>query len=245
MPSNDAPEERPQSMKLSIWERFRATHRQLGFAKTLTYIADRLLRALNPACGLYLYQFVAQPLAAKPRLSANRGKAYSFKLLDVPNPLLDALGRPAAVIAQRFAQDAHCLAALKEEHLAGCIWFARRQFMEDEVRIDYCLPTDGSCVWDFDVFVSESERVGFLFAKLWDAFDAELKAEGVVWTLSRINGLNQHSLASHRRLGASDCGWAMILRVKSFELMVSNLAPYLSVGTRKRCALHIAPRRHS
>lgn len=231
-------------MKPSLWGRFRTTYRQLGFARTMTYTADRLLRALSPAYGLYLYQFVAQPLADRPRLPPTRGKAFSFRLLDAPEPLLDALGRPAAVIAQRFAQGTRCLAALKEERLVGCIWFARKHFMEDEVRIDYQLPPDGSCVWDFDVFVTESERAGFLFPKLWDAFDGQLKADGVILTLSRINSLNQHSLASHRRLGASDCGWAMILRLKSFELMVSDLAPYLTAGTRKRQPLQIAPRRH-
>ncbi|MCB1943810.1 MAG: N-acetyltransferase [Candidatus Accumulibacter sp.] len=228
-----------RSMKLSAWQRLRATYRQLGFIRTSTYVTDRLLRALNPTFCLYQYQLVAQPLSEQPRLPANRGKAFSFRVLDAPDPLLDSLPRPTAVIAQRFAQGAQCLAAVKDERLAGCIWFARGSYMEDEVRVDYCLPTGRSCVWDFDVFVAESERLGFLFAKLWDIFDAHLKTEGVAWTLSRINSLNQYSLASHLRLGAAACGWAMILRLSAFELLVSNLAPYLSAGTRKRQALRL------
>ena len=49
-------------MRLFTLNRLRATYDELGFAKTLVLIIDRLLRALDPASGLYLYQFVAQPL---------------------------------------------------------------------------------------------------------------------------------------------------------------------------------------
>ena len=180
-------------------------------------------------------------MTAQPRLALNRAKAFSFRSISTPDPLLLALGRPAAVIAQRFAQGAQCLAALKDEQLVGCIWFVRGHYAEDEVRVDYWLPAGDAYVWDFDVFVVDSHRLSLLFPKLWDAFDALLKAEGVVYTLSRINSLNQRSLASHRSLGAADCGWAMFLRLLSFELMVSNLAPYVGAGRLKRQALHLAP----
>lgn len=235
-------------MKIFTLKQFRAKYDELGLAKTLVFIMDRVLRALDPASGFYLYQFVAQPLAEQPRLAPNRGKAFSFRLISTPDPLLLALGRPAAVIAQRFAQGAQCLAALKDEQLVGCIWFVRGQYAEDEVRVDYRLPAGNACVWDFDVFVVDSHRFGLLFPKLWDAFDACLRAEGAVYTVSRFNRfnrfnrLNQHSLTFHHQLGAADCGWATFLRLASFELMVSNLAPYLSAGRLKRQVLHLKHR---
>ncbi len=128
------------------------------------------------------------------------------------------------------------------ERLVGCIWFVREHYVEDEVRADYWLPTDGSCVWDFDVFVAESERLGFLFAKLCDTLDARLRAQGVTSTVSRINGFNQRSLASHRSLGAADCGWALFLRLGLLEVMLSSLRPHFRGGLRKRPALWLAPR---
>ena len=226
-------------MKRSLQDRLLTVYREMGFLTSLLFLADRGLRKLNPKCGFYLYRFVKQPLADCPRLSTSRGKAFSFRLLCAPEPLLNSLDRPAEVIARRFAQGAQCLAAVKNERLVGCIWFVRKHFAEDEVRADYWLPADDSCVWDFDVFVAESERLGFLFAKLWDAFDPLLKAEGVAWTLSRINSFNQRSLASHRSLGATDCGWALFLRLGAMELLISNRAPYFHAGCRQRPAFHL------
>ncbi len=226
-------------MRPSVQGRLRTTYREMGFLKSLLYFADRVLRKLNPRCGIYLYQFVAQPLAEKPRLPPSRGKSYSFQLLDAPEPVLNALGRPAYVIAQRFAQGSQCLVALKDRCLVGCIWLVSEHYAEDEVRADYWLPVEDGCVWDFDVFIAEQERLGFLFPKLWDTFDAHLKARSVAWTLSRINGFNQRSLASHRKLGATDCGWALFIRLGTLEMMASNLQPYLHAGLWKRPVFHL------
>jgi hypothetical protein len=112
--------------------------------------------------------------------------------------------------------------------------------MLNEVRVDYLLPQDGCCVWDFDVFVAESERLGFLFAKQWDAFDALLKPQGIRYTVSRINAFNQRSMASHRRLGAQDCGWALFLRLGPFQGMLSNQRPFIAFGGRPK--LHVGPK---
>ncbi|MBI2381182.1 MAG: N-acetyltransferase [Gammaproteobacteria bacterium] len=228
-------------MKPTALDRLRAARREMGYAKTLIYLADRAIRRVHAGSGFYLYHFVAQPLAETPRLPAGRGKAYALRWLEAPEPVLDGLGRPAAVIAARFAQGARCLVATKGEALVGCIWFVRECYHEDEVRADYHLPAGGAAVWDFDVFVAESERLGFLFAKLWDGFDAALRDQGVRWTLSRINGFNQRSLASHRSLGARDCGWALFLRLGRAELMLSPLKPWLSVSRGRRPSLHLAP----
>ncbi|MDO8777635.1 MAG: hypothetical protein Q7K57_54750, partial [Burkholderiaceae bacterium] len=208
-------------MIISIWQRLKLLVRELGASTAFLYFLDRLLRRINSKCGLHCYHLVAQPLADHPRLPLTRGKKFSFRLLTEFAPILDGLGRPPAVISQRFIQGAQCLVATKDEVLVGCIWFIRGAYAEDEVRVDYLLPQDGSCVWDFDVFVAESERLGFLFAKQWDAFDALLKPQGIRYTVSRINAFNQRSIASHRSLGAQDCGRALFLRLGPFQWMLS------------------------
>ena len=230
-------------MITSAWHQLKLLIREFGETTAFLYLVDRFLRRINCKWGLFSYHFVAQPLADKPRLPPTRGNAFSFRLLDTPESVFDSLDRPLAVICQRFSQGAQCLVATKNEALVGCIWFVHRAYAEDEVRVDYLLPQDGSCVWDFDVFVAESERLGFLFAKQWDVFDALLKPQGIRYTVSRINAFNQRSIASHRSLGAKDCGRALFLRLGPFQWMLSNQRPFVAFGGRP--TLHIGPKGES
>ncbi len=227
-------------MMNSTWQRLTFLVRELGASTALLYLLDRMLRGMSHRCGFFYYHFLAQPLHDHPRLPPARGRAFSFRLLQTPEPVLDTLGRPAEVIDQRFSQGAQCLMATKDDALVGCIWFIRQIYIEDEVRVDYVLPTDGACVWDFDVYVANAERMGFLFAKQWDVFDALLKPQGVRYTVSRINAFNQRSIASHQSLGAHDCGWALFLCLGSWQGMVSNHRPFVAFGGRPR--LRIGPR---
>lgn len=227
-------------MMSSAWLRVRLLFRELGGLTACLYVMDRLLRRLNRHCGLNYYYFVAQPLADHPRLPPTRAKAFSFRLLQTPEPALDRLGRPPAAIRERFAQGAQCLMATRNNMLVGCIWFIRGAYAEDEVRVDYVLPQDGSCIWDFDVFVAESERLGFLFAKQWDVFDALLRPQGVRYTVSRINAFNQRSITSHRSLGARGCGWALFFRIGPLQWMLSDQRPFVALGGRP--TLNVGPR---
>lgn len=221
-------------MMRSVWQRLNLLTHELGAPAALLYLLDRVFRHISSQSGFYYYLFVAQPLADKPRLPPTRGKAFTFRLLHAYEPILDSLDRPRAVLRQRFAQGAQCLLATKNEALVGCIWFVRGVYAEDEVRVDYLLPQGGQCVWDFDVFVKESDRLGFLFAKQWDAFDALLQPQGVRYTVSRINAFNQRSVASHRALGAQDCGRALFLRLWRFQWMLSSQRPYIALGGRPK-----------
>ncbi len=209
---------------------------ELGWRAAVLHAADLLLRRLHAGSGVVCYRFLAQPLRTQPRLPAGRARHFSFRLLHTPQMdterVLHSLGRPAAVIAARFAQGAQCLLATREGRLAGCIWFAAGMYAEDEVAVDYVLPA--RCVWDFDVYVAPAERLGFLFAGQWDALDALLLARGLRCSLSRVNALNRHSLASHRSLGAVDRGWALFVRLGASQLMLSGLAPYVAWGGRPR-----------
>ena len=226
----------PNDFKLNLWQRLHRLVRELGPGVSFLYGCDRLLRRLHPRCGLHYYCFVAQALALQPRLPAHRGKAFTFRLLTAMEPVLDSLGRPNAVLHERFAQGAQCLLATQNQALAGCIWFVRAVYAEDEVRVDYLLPGD-DCVWDFDVYVAPAQRLGYLFAKQWDAFDALLKTQDVRYSVSRINGFNQRSLASHRGLGALDCGRALFFSVGPWQAMVSDRRPYVALGGRPQLTM--------
>lgn len=222
----------------SIRQRFGLLIHELGPSTAFLYVLDRLLRRVSTRSGVAYYLFVAQPLAEKPRLPPTRGKAFVFRLLQGYEPILDSLDRPTAVLRQRFAQGAQCLVATRNEAMVGCIWFVRGSYAEDEVRVDYLLPPDGQSVWDFDVFVTESERLGFLFAKQWDAFDALLKPQGIRYTVSRINAFNQRSVASHRALGAKNCGSALFFRLGRLQWMLSDLRPFIAFGGRPKLHIH-------
>lgn len=225
--------------EFDLWRRLSRLVEELGPGTAFLYGCDRLLRRFSPQCGLYCYRFFAQPLSSSPRLPVTRGQSFSFRLLTGMEPILNGLGRPEAVLNNRFSQGAQCLLATKKEALVGCIWFTRGTYAEDEVRVDYLLPTAGGCVWDFDVYVTEAQRLGYLFARQWDAFDALLKPQGVRYTVSRINAFNQRSVASHQSLGAHGCGRALFLSLGPVQAMVSDRRPYLALGGRPQ--LHIGP----
>jgi hypothetical protein len=226
----------PNVFKLNLWQRLHGLVRELGPGAAFFYGCDRLLRRLHPRFGIYYYRFVAQALAAQPRLPAHRGQAFTFRLLTAVEPVLDSLDRPCVVLHERFKQGAQCLLATQKQVLVGCIWFARAAYAEDEVRVDYVLPGE-DCVWDFDVYVAPAQRLGYLFAKQWDAFDALLKPQGVRYTVSRINGFNQRSLASHRSLGALDCGRALFISLGPWQAMVSDRRPYVALGGRPQLTM--------
>ena len=230
---------------LPALQRIQRLVRELGVSTTFLYLVDRLLRRVSGHCGFNYYIFMAQPLAERPRLPPARGRAFRFRLLKGHDAILDGLERPDNAIPQRFSQGAQCLLATKGDGdtVVGCIWFVRRVYAEDEVDVDYLLPEDDSCVWDFDVYVAASERLGFLFAKQWDTFDALLRPQGVRYTVSRINAFNRRSMSSHRSMGAQDFGWVLILKLGWFQWMVSNQSPFMAFGGRPKMRLNPADAR--
>jgi hypothetical protein len=227
-------------MAMAFLNRLKLLFKELGAVATPLYLADHALRRMAPRSKIVYYRFLAQPLLDQPRVPSARGRALAFRLLRGVEPELAELNRPHEIINQRFARGAQCLLATKGQRVVGCIWFIHQAYLEDEVRVKYVLPADGHCVWDFDVYVAPSERLGWLFAKQWDAFDALLRPSGVRYSVSRINAFNRRSLDSHKRLGASDCGWALFLCLGSQQCMLSSLHPYLAWGGLPQ--VHVNPR---
>jgi hypothetical protein len=228
-----------RAMTVRLALKIKALVHELGLGTSVLYMVDKLLRRI-PGWGIYDYHFVAQDLSDKPRLTIGRGKKYELQWLSGFDPLLSELDRPESVFIDRFAQGAECLAATRDGRLVGCIWHVRDRYIEDEVRVDFLLQ-DKRLVWDFDVFVADSERLGFLFARMWDVFDARLRSQGAERSLSRINGFNARSMHSHRRLGAQPVGWATFVKLGQLQLMVASKAPYLHLSGSRRPRLGFAP----
>ncbi len=230
-------------MALNLLGRIRALIAEIGVVDTGCHAVNRLLTsASNGRVRLVKYYFVAQPVVpADPALTA-RAKAFRFVWATPEMPELQQAGRPAAVIANRFAQGARCLAALTTgDKLAGFLWFVIGPYEEDEVASRFVPLPAGEAAWDFDVSIQPEYRLGRLFSYLWGIAMTELAAHGVRQTISRISAFNTASLASHRRLGARVVGSATYLCVGSRQIMFSSLAPHLHLGrsSGRRPLIHL------
>jgi len=207
--------------------RLRRSVRSLGWADGILYIASSVVRRLSfGSARLLKYYFVAQPVASPPTQKAHAAPSIRMYIAEGPDAVLAQAPRPAAVIADRFAQHARCVAAERDGQLAGFIWLCPEQYVEDEVRCIYRWTPSAAGMWDFDVFVMPPFRMGRLFSRLWERAHGQLHAAGVKWTLSRIDAFNAGSLASHRRLGARNlaCGWFLV--VGDLQIAIFSVRPF-------------------
>jgi L-amino acid N-acyltransferase YncA len=214
--------------------RLRSTVRSLGWSDTLTYILAVLIARLTRHRGRLLkYYFVAQPVPpATSPVSGTSGSTHFYRA-DAPDAVIGQAARPESVIRQRFEQRAHCIVAERDGELVGCIWLCPQQYREDEVRCVYRWTPAASAMWDFDVYIAPRWRISRLFARLWERAHAGLRADGVRWTLSRIDAFNAGSLAAHRKLGAQPLarGWFLVLgRV---QLSILSVAPFVHLTCRR------------
>lgn len=224
--------------------RFRKVARELGFGNACLLALARAMHALfGSRVRLVKYYFTAQPVAPQ-RLPAASSATYELAFVDAGCPLLSQANRPAAVIADRFAQGARCLlATTSAARMAGFLWYVVGPYDEDEVRVRYDPLPRGSTAWDFDVEILPEYRMSRLFSYLWKRAGESLSAQGVTHTFSRISAFNPGSLASHRRLGATLVGHATFICIGRFQWMHASVAPYVSVSWRdsQRPVLAIRP----
>lgn len=204
----------------------------LGPCTATCYAVARLLEiATRGKWRLIGYRFVAQPVPDVVGAAPARTGAIQLRYLHADDPLVAQFPRPADVIARRFRDGAHCLAAIKGDRLVGFLWFKEREYLEDEVRSRYRFdPT--TAVWDFDVYIDPDFRLGRLFARLWEFAHRELRARGYRWTLSRISAFNAASLAAHARLGARRIGSALFFVAGRVQVSFVTRSPYLHIGWR-------------
>ena len=227
----------------------RLTHslKELGALGALVHCGDQMLAWLSRgACRLRGYALIAQPLGQGALVpSQARGDAVVHEVAP-GDALISNFPRSAAVNQQRWDAGAGCLAATVKGDFVGTVWIARRQYAEDEVRCLYELADPDHTVWDFDLYLAPRYRGGRLFARLWQAVDARLSAQGIQWTFSRISLLNPASLAAHRRMHAQRVGTAVFLTLGQLQLSLFSRAPFVHFGshsTSRPAVLMRAPKR--
>ncbi len=206
---------------------------ELGVINSCLYLFNRIFKTGNIPVFFIKYYFFSQLFHNEKLLPESRGKKLIPRIL--PNTFLDnhPCPRPESVIKDRYQQGAVCLAIYKQEEFAGCFWYIKEKYHEDEVRCVFEL-LDDDAVWDFDVYVVPKYRLSPVFLKLWDDASQRLMADGYQRSISRISAFNAMSLSSHKRMGAKQLGWAVFLYVGFVQLTLSNLFPYIHFSSNIR-----------
>ena len=209
------------------------TLRSMGAFVGALYVVSRLLALLSLGrIRLIAYHLVAQPiLEGVPTTTRNRG----IEVREVGPEEVFALPveRPLDVLKARFGQGARCLVASQRSRFLGFLWFVRGPYEEDEVRCLFVPLPHEIAVWDFDVYVEPSARLGFAFHRLWDEANRLLSSIGVKWSLSRISAFNAGSLASHRRLGSVRIATAAFLCAGPAQVLLASTRPYFHFAMRR------------
>lgn len=227
----------PSSMgATTFFPRIRRSVAELGLANAiLYYLAEMLGRASRRRMTLRRYLIVAQPVPDKPVISLADSKTV-IRQVNATDPAVAAFPRPTNVIVARYAAGYTCLQASIGGTFVGFIWLAFGAYEEDEVRCRYQLADGEKLAWDFDVYVEPRYRLGRSFARLWQAANNLLRAQGIEWTLSRISAFNASSLAAHARLGTVSLGYATFLCLGplQFAFLPGNLLPRASWNEASR-----------
>ena len=206
--------------------------KEFGVAAGTLYAADRVLRMVSPRLGLYVYEFIAQPVGGKSLLPASRSKNLNFAEIPRGHPDINAMPARPEIKELRFEQGAVCLGAYRNGNLLGYVWFCFDAYNEDEVRCTYALGEPRQSVFDFDLYVLPEHRMGLGFAAVWHGANEYLQSRGIRYTFSRMTRFNLASRRSHARLGGQRVGRAIFLQAWRVELMLSTLAPYIDLTWR-------------
>jgi hypothetical protein len=203
--------------------------RTLGVVDGTLYLLSRLVSVISrDSCSLLRYYFVAQPLK---RVVSDKKVARPSDILIrrvfPDDPVVPRLLRPMPVLEDRFRQGATCFLATKGPDIVGFIWIIFDKYKEDEVRCLYKMLPQGKAAWDFDVYVDPRYRLGRSFVRLWDVAVTFLAEHGYEASLSRISAFNERSLKSHSSMGAVRIGSAMFLKIGRWQVMLSDLNPYI------------------
>ncbi len=225
---------------LARWRGLVAEHGGTGIA--LAYGLHRVLGRLSDGrVALVPYLLVAQPIG-NPALAEVRPDPNTVVRRITPDdPVIAAFPRPPEVVAQRFADGAECFVAWVKGRFAGHIWITRTRYAEDEVRCVYEIADPTTGVWDFDVYVEPSLRLGRTMGRLWKAVDDTLAAEGVRWSFSRINRFNAASVRSHQRLGAATVGRAGFADLFGLQLALLDRPRRLKASWRRPVTTRLHP----
>lgn len=220
---------------IKLW---RDAARTLGAWNGSLYLVSKTLSKLTARRSrLVKYYLTAQPMTAGEPSKLRPDPRTVIRWVAEHEALCSRFPRPPAVIARRYRQGARCLAALVDGEFAGFIWLQRVRYEEDEVRCSYVLPDPMTTIWDFDVYIEPRFRLGRTFARLWDAANQHLAAEGVRWSFSRISAFNAHSLAAHRRLHTEIVGSLLFAVAGKRQMLLWSTG----VGVERPTSVDAAP----
>lgn len=226
-----------------MFQRLAGPFREFGFFPGLVYAIHRVLTRISPRLGFVYHDWMVQPIPEKPLLPERRRDAYTTREIPEGDPLIDQMPLRPGVAAARFAQDVVCLGTFRKDELVGYIWLAFGSFEEDEARCTFVLEPVSESVFDFDLYVLEKYRMGMGFIAVWDGAARYLRERGVRHSYSRLDHFNRKSAAAHDRLGWKRVGSAVILKLGTFELQVTSMAPFvfLLLTKAQRARIRLLP----
>jgi hypothetical protein len=226
-------------MPLDLLRRAASPFRKFGWGAGSLYVIDRLLRRVSPHLGLYVYEFMVQPVGGKPLLPPGLSRNLSFVEIGRGHPDLALMPALEDIKVLRFEQGARCIATYRKGQLLGYSWYCTDRYEEDEVRCTYELADRAASIFDFDLYVMPQHRLGVGFVAVWFGVNETLWPRGVRYTFSRLTRFNLESRRAHAHLGWKRVGTGVFLKVGRLECMVANLAPYIAVtwGPRQRVKL--------
>ena len=201
------------------------------------------LRRFCPFFSIGKYYLVAQPTTEERLLPEKWGKGVSVQQIDHYHPLVSRLPRPRDEIIRRFAGGALCFLATRQDRIIGHLWITQSAYREPFHRCEYMLQPPGRTAWDFDMWITPDDRIGFVFARLWDRCNSYLREQGVTWTCSRVSAFNAASLKAHERLGMRVMHTLFYLGAGPVELLIADVAPFiaLSFSRRKFPVIEVTP----
>lgn len=221
-----------------IIDRLTSPFSQFGLWVGLAYLIDRTLSRLCCA-RLFIYDLMVQPIVDRDLVPSRFVQNLTVKEIGRGDPLLAQMPPKSAVIESRFDQGAFCLVALVSQQMVGYIWLCPDAYEEDEVRCRFVLHPSNQAVFDFDVYVMPEQRLGLAFAGLWNGANRFLYERGVRHSFSRLTRFNIASRRAHGHFGLGRCGRAVTFKAGRFELMLLDVAPYLSATIRRVPEVHL------
>jgi hypothetical protein len=201
------------------------------------------LRRFCPFFSIEKYYLVAQPVTERRLLPEKWGKGVLVQQIGHPHPLVSQLPRPRDEIVRRFAGGALCFMATRQDQIIGHLWITQSAYKEPFHRCEYVLQPPGRTAWDFDMWITPDDRMGFVFARLWDQCNSYLRKQGMTWTCSRVSAFNSASLKAHERLGMRVIHTLFYLGAGPVELLIADVAPFvsLSFSPRKFPVIEVTP----
>lgn len=142
---------------------------------------------------------------------------YTWRPLDRDDLARHPINVDREAQEDRIARGLECIGVFdRNRELAGVTWLSRLQHHDSSSGLRYHLPPNAA--WDTGLWVPEDKRMTRAFSAVWAAIGEWLKRERLAWTISAIADSNIPSILSHRRLGARDLRWFVVVRLGRLQI---------------------------